>query len=88
MKVLKIQKEVQTDLAVQDGERMILIVNDMKMPKKCVQCPFERWINTRMQKGRLYHDKICMAEHKKIESESRPNWCPLIEVYNKGECMH
>lgn len=75
------------------GDGMILISNDMPMPTNCRKCAFRNWKNARMVKGHLVHDEYCKAEQKDFTmaeriAKERPNWCPLVEVYNTGECKH
>ena len=41
---------------------------DMEMPKKCNDCPF------------VFFAKNCALVMKQVELNSRPDWCPLIEV--------
>lgn len=41
---------------------------DMKMPKNCNGCPF------------LFYAKNCALTIRQVELNSRPDWCPLIEI--------
>ena len=41
---------------------------DMEMPKNCNSCPF------------LFYAKNCALTIRQVELNSRPDWCPLIEV--------
>ena len=45
-----------------------MIKIDMEMPKNCNSCPF------------LFFAKNCALVMKQVELNSRPDWCPLIEV--------
>ena len=54
---------------------MSVIVKGMDMPKKCYDCVFE-------EKG-----WCCAVDGiRRVESIDRPDWCPLEELVQCGEC--
>lgn len=46
---------------------------DMEMPKNCNGCPF------------LFYAKNCALTIRQVELNSRPDWCPLIEINEDEE---
>ena len=46
---------------------------DMEMPKNCNSCPF------------LFYAKNCALIIRQVELNSRPDWCPLIEINEDEE---
>ena len=46
---------------------MNVIIKGMEMPKNCDECGFE-------------HRAYCFLVDTVIESNDRPDWCPLVEV--------
>lgn len=41
---------------------------DIKMPKNCGSCPF------------LFYAKNCALTIKQVDTQGKPDWCPLIEI--------
>lgn len=50
---------------------MSVLIKGMKMPKSCSECGFE-------------HRAYCFLVDTVIESNGRPDWCPLAEVSEKA----
>lgn len=50
-----------------------MIKIDMEMPKNCNGCPF------------LFFAKNCALVMKQVEPNSKPDWCPLIEINEDEE---
>lgn len=50
---------------------MSILIKGMKMPKNCDECGFE-------------HRAYCFLVDTVIESNGRPDWCPLVEVSEKA----
>lgn len=48
---------------------MSVMIKNQDMPQNCDACPM-RQINLRR----------CQVTHKPMNSETRPSWCPLVEV--------
>ncbi len=52
-----------------------MVAIEMKMPRKCADCRFAQ-----AQYGRRYWCAAECMNLKVTEINTRPNWCPLIEV--------
>lgn len=59
---------------------MSILIKGIEMPKECRECPLEvYYINSGMTRCRA-GNKI-LAKNFEIPFDSRPDWCPLVEVH-------
>ena len=59
---------------------MSVLIEGMKMPKKCICCPLSHWNKLDELTGCELHQKHIPNAEKEFWEKDRPDWCPLVEV--------
>lgn len=58
-----------------------LLIKGMEMPKDCPQCPLSHWNKLdRLTGCELMWRYVPKSETDYWLSDTRPSWCPLVEV--------
>ena len=62
------------------GEGMSVLIKGFKMPEDCRECPLEMYYMNCGETRCRAENKILAENFKTIPFDSRPDWCPLVEV--------
>ena len=59
---------------------MSILIKGMEMPEDCRECPLEMYYMNSGETRCRARNKILAENFKAIPFDSRPDWCPLVEV--------
>ena len=62
------------------GEKMSILIKNMKMPEDCRECPLEMYYMNIGETRCRAENKILAENFKTIPFDGRPDFCPLVEV--------
>ena len=67
---------------------MSILIKGMKMPKDCPQCPLSHWNKLDQLTGcELVRRYVPESEQSYWQSDTRPEWCPLVELPDHGDLI-
>lgn len=67
---------------------MSILIKGLKMPKDCPQCPLSHWNKIDQLTGcELVRRYVPESESSYWQSDTRPEWCPLVELPDHGELI-